>query len=167
MPFFAEKEPFNEGCEEQPEEFEFFPCDQNDIVFRTKQSRTALNTSRLNLTKEHEEWLIETMESTERNGNFYSCKFCFKDLKSQTAMCYHYTNRHLLKKLTKKQVWISHKIKEGIIQVESENGLKMTKWKCTECSKIYNNQPGIRYHLSKHLKDDFDESFEIESVDVK
>jgi len=104
------------------------------------------------------------METTERNGTYYSCKFCFKDLKSNLAMRYHYKNRHLLKKLTKKQVWVAHKIKEGIMEVKCENGLKTTKWKCTECSRIYNNQPGIRYHLTKHLKDDFDEILEISSV---
>ncbi|KAL7022317.1 hypothetical protein ACKWTF_012203 [Chironomus riparius] len=162
MDSIVKDEPVTESCEEQPKKFEFFLCDQNDTVFR--KSRTVLNTSRLNLTKEQEGWINETMESTERNENFYSCKFCFKDLKSSTAMCYHYINRHLLKKLTKKQVWVAHKIKEGIIQVECENGLKMTKWKCTECSKIYNNQPGIRYHLTKHLKDDFNDIFEISDV---
>ena len=118
----------------------------------SKQSVVRNPTGLKSLSKSESQSLEEAIESTEQCGKYYYCKFCLKDLQSLNAMRYHYTHRHLLNNQPEQKLWVAHKVKESIVREELENGNQITKWRCTECSKIYKNQPGIRYHLAKHIE---------------
>ena len=107
---------------------------------------------------EQRQWLANCMVSTTRNkSRSYVCKFCSKFLNSYRAITYHYIHLHYLKNLPSSKFWISCKVREGKRTSKAKNGEDHIIFQCTECTKVYNNQPGLRYHLSQHLQNDFND----------
>lgn len=99
--------------------------------------------------------LKEMISLSKISADTYNCIQCKKVLSGFRGIRYHIKSQHIDVRDPSK-VWVRNNILEGRKLHQQPNGVSVYTFKCVICSKDYNNEPGLRYHLTKHLKDDLE-----------
>lgn len=131
-----------------------FKSDPDAVEPRTLPNGLPLN-YKLSADENYNLW--NDIRNSKVSTDNFQCTKCHKMLSSYHSMRYHIISKHIMPRNVTKD-WIGAKIREAqVVSLSADSSHTVITWQCPQCSKVCNSAPSIRYHLTKHLQNDFEE----------
>lgn len=133
----------------------YVPIRKTNSKSKTKQSKWKC--LKYNMSLKEMTWLRDEVANSKVSACRYRCTQCHRYLSSYASIYYHIASKHIVPRDSGK-VWVSERIQQGKKLLGITQGTSRYVWNCVECSRVFNNEPGLRYHLNRHLETDYAEA---------
>ena len=101
---------------------------------------------------------------SQKNGNYWVCKFCEKKFKHQSSLCKHVTKKHEEKKFLK---FLNLAKNDNKMVTKNIKSFKKTMFICDHCNKFYKYASGLSRHKQSCKKKKSEQLQNINNIKIE
>ena len=101
---------------------------------------------------------------SQKNGNYWVCKFCEKKFKHQSSLCKHVTKKHEEKKFLK---FLNLAKNDNKMVTKNIKSFKKTLFICDHCNKFYKYASGLSRHKQSCKKKKSEQLQNINNIKIE